>query len=187
MGKNLLGEDIGTGFSQNKDGKYVYRYTANGKRKSFSGPSLMDLYYRVDSILHLGLIPEENRKQYENDMAVQLEKKKINNKSKIDSIQKEAIYDLTQNNTTSGYGVYLITDGEYVKIGVAKDVFARIQDLQIGNARKLTLIIYEKFANAYEIECMLHSKFSNKRIIGEWFDIFDEVKKIKSIKELLEK
>lgn len=82
-------------------------------------------------------------------------------------------------------GVYLITDGEYVKIGVAKNINNRINKLQEGNARRLKIIAYQKFQNAYRIENALHQQYREYRMVGEWFDILKIVRKTKSIENLL--
>lgn len=80
--------------------------------------------------------------------------------------------------------VYYITDGEFVKIGVTKDLETRLNTLQTGNARELKVlaVIYPKAP--YIEEAALHYIYKDKRIRGEWYDIKNEVEEIiKSQKE----
>jgi len=69
----------------------------------------------------------------------------------------------------AGY-VYFIHDAtsDAVKIGWAKDPFARLRDLQIGNPNNLTLAFC--FATERNTERILHKRFRNQHIRGEWFD-----------------
>jgi hypothetical protein len=68
--------------------------------------------------------------------------------------------------------VYLIrgNDGKY-KIGIAKNPFQRINQLQTGNSDKLTLIETYLSENASKIESALHNRYSHVRNVGEWFDL----------------
>lgn len=70
--------------------------------------------------------------------------------------------------TSSGY-VYLITDGEHVKIGVAQNVRGRLSTLQGANARELRVVACIKSSDPYRIESELHQRFQDKRLRGEWF------------------
>lgn len=67
--------------------------------------------------------------------------------------------------------IYFITDGEYVKIGFTSgsDVDNRLNALQIGNARKLTLLA--TIEGGRESELALHSVFEGLRVRGEWFKL----------------
>lgn len=81
--------------------------------------------------------------------------------------------------------VYVISDGEYVKIGITKNIKERMNGINTNNPRKLTLIACQEYDNAYEIEQSLHEKFKDKQIMGEWFDMLDEVREIKTVDELI--
>lgn len=60
---------------------------------------------------------------------------------------------------------YLITDGEYVKIGQSKKPKKRLLTFQPYNPRKLTLLaVFEHIS-----ESKAHSLFSNKHTNGEWY------------------
>lgn len=67
--------------------------------------------------------------------------------------------------------IYFITDGEYVKIGFtdSDDVGERMKTLQVGNARRLSLI--GTMPGGREEECLLHALLSDFRASGEWFDL----------------
>lgn len=75
------------------------------------------------------------------------------------------------------YCVYFITDGEYVKIGIAASLPNRVKQIQTGNPRRLRamyIIDAENQKEALSIEADLHKYFKSKQCIGEWFAICDE-------------
>lgn len=84
------------------------------------------------------------------------------------------------------YGVYFIYCGDQqnspVKIGVTSDIDNRIANLQTGNPYVLkckALIPCKDKAQAYSLESYLHSRFKKKRMVGEWFKLYDfNLKKI---------
>ena len=75
--------------------------------------------------------------------------------------------------------VYFITDGNYLKIGVSKDVERRIKQLQTAHGNKLKLIRKVKCQtrdSAFKSEKWLHDMFSlyqtdNDNKSSEWFEI----------------
>lgn len=71
--------------------------------------------------------------------------------------------------------VYFIQAGEAgaVKIGTAKSSVNRLRDLQIGCPMDLTLL--REIPGGAEIERLLHGRFSDLRIRGEWFEYTDEM------------
>lgn len=72
-----------------------------------------------------------------------------------------------------GY-VYLICDpsNDSFKIGVTKkDIKERIKKLQTGNCEELFIASYYEYEYPYRLEKMLHAKFSDKRLQGEWFKL----------------
>ena len=70
---------------------------------------------------------------------------------------------------------YLITDGLAYKVGItaSRDEFEtrRLRQLQNGNPRKLTLLLWSE----HDIELHLHHEFRSDRLIGEWFTMSDEM------------
>lgn len=72
------------------------------------------------------------------------------------------------------YCVYFITDGKFIKIGMAASLSNRIKQLQTGNPRKLCamfIIVTDTQKEALKIESDLHKIFSKKQCVGEWFSI----------------
>jgi hypothetical protein len=74
-----------------------------------------------------------------------------------------------------GGNVYLITDGDYYKIGITKgDVNKRIKTLQTGSPNPITLINSYYSHNYRKIETWFHRMFRTKRLEGEWFALEPE-------------
>ena len=70
--------------------------------------------------------------------------------------------------------LYFVTDGSYVKIGVATDVSKRMASLQTGNPKKLLLLMKFRFSyscSAYSAETYFHNQFHLNHFNGEWFRI----------------
>ena len=67
--------------------------------------------------------------------------------------------------------LYLISNvmGHY-KIGIAKDVEARLRILQTGNSTKLNILRIYTVDYPREREQRVHDMFAEKRLLGEWFD-----------------
>lgn len=75
------------------------------------------------------------------------------------------------------YCVYFITDGNYVKIGMAASIPSRIKQLQTGNPNRLSVLYLIDVKTQYEagkIEKEYHKLFANKQKLGEWFDITEK-------------
>lgn len=70
------------------------------------------------------------------------------------------------------WNVYFIKAGEYLKIGIAKDVKARLSTLQTGNPIRFELCgIVDNLSRtqAMHYEKKLHRFYRNCRVNGEWF------------------
>lgn len=68
--------------------------------------------------------------------------------------------------------VYFLTDGEYIKIGIATNLKNRVAKLQTGNARKIKIL---KIIDGYRcLEKKLHNIFISYRLEGEWFNITEQ-------------
>lgn len=63
--------------------------------------------------------------------------------------------------------VYVISDGENVKVGVSVDVYQRFSSIQTGNAKKLTLIGFVD--GEADLEKEIHSRLCEFHIRGEWY------------------
>lgn len=68
-------------------------------------------------------------------------------------------------------GIYILQNenGGPIKIGQTDNVTARIAQLQTGNPYKLVLRIYCPYM-PYGTESMLHRKYAQFNVHGEWFD-----------------
>lgn len=75
-----------------------------------------------------------------------------------------------------GY-VYLLTDGEYYKIGVTRgSIEGRIKKLQTGNANEISMVAHHRTSHPFRMEKMLHARHSMSRVSNEWFMLsHDEV------------
>lgn len=71
-----------------------------------------------------------------------------------------------------GY-VYFISSIRAIKIGFATNVKTRMRELQTSHHEKLDLIGF--VAGEMELEKSLHSKFADKRLVGEWFEPCSEI------------
>ena len=70
--------------------------------------------------------------------------------------------------------VYFITDGDYIKIGVANNLENRLSALQTSNAKELKILFsipMKDKESAYALELFLHNTYKSKNVRGEWFDI----------------
>lgn len=70
--------------------------------------------------------------------------------------------------------VYFISEGEYTKIGFARDIEKRLKDLQVANPRKLWIVSFVPCLTEYharKIEKFLHHSLKFHRVHGEWFKL----------------
>lgn len=74
----------------------------------------------------------------------------------------------------SGF-VYLIQNekNHLIKIGVSKNPYRRMKQLQTGNDSILRLVGIIKVEDAFRVESILHTRYANSRVSGEWFSISD--------------
>lgn len=63
--------------------------------------------------------------------------------------------------------VYAITDGTYIKIGVAQKPPTRLKQLSTGSAKRLVILGW--FDGGFTKEAELHKRFNKVRDNGEWF------------------
>lgn len=82
-----------------------------------------------------------------------------------------------------GY-IYLICDPSQntYKIGVTRNLVQnRIKKLQTGNSSELHIVYTIPTDFPFRLETLLHNKFKDKQVYGEWFSLTDEdVKNFKS-------
>lgn len=73
--------------------------------------------------------------------------------------------------------LYVLQCKNFVKIGVSQSPSFRIKEFQTGNPFLITLLLYLEVDDAFRSEKYFHSMFSNRRGIGEWFEINEEIAK----------
>jgi hypothetical protein len=70
--------------------------------------------------------------------------------------------------------VYFISDDlGHIKIGVAKDVSLRREGLQTASPTELRIEATQR--GGVPVEKKLHARFSDARMIGEWFHFTPEI------------
>ncbi|MDP3703090.1 MAG: GIY-YIG nuclease family protein, partial [Candidatus Omnitrophota bacterium] len=69
----------------------------------------------------------------------------------------------------SEHVVYLITDGEFYKIGSSKTLSVRLKTHGLSNPRTLEVIHTWETVEPYRFECFLHRKYRKFCVSGEWF------------------
>ncbi len=75
-----------------------------------------------------------------------------------------------------GKDLYIITDGDNVKIGRANNSYKRVESLQSGNPRQIWLT--DVFRDKGHEESKLHKQLKPFRLRGEWFRLTDIVKSV---------
>ena len=67
--------------------------------------------------------------------------------------------------------VYAVVDGfGNVKIGITRDIDARVKSLQVANSTELRLVMYrEAVGSGYSDEVRLHKECAGRHLRGEWF------------------
>lgn len=76
--------------------------------------------------------------------------------------------------------IYLVTDGDFTKIGgTTYNVKKRLLELQTGNAKKLSILGYYKCEYLNITEKLIHNKYKDKNELNEWFRL--DIKDCESI------
>lgn len=89
----------------------------------------------------------------------------------IDAVKARLMFNRSGTGRKSNV-IYLITDGEYTKIGIGTgNATNRLKQFQTGNPKKLWIEFETIIDNASSLELFLHNKFKNKRLQGEWFSL----------------
>ena len=70
--------------------------------------------------------------------------------------------------------VYAIRAGDYVKIGVARNVKRRLLEMQIGCPYELRIVYAWPRSDPFGYEAWLHKQLHDKHYRGEWFILTDE-------------
>lgn len=143
--------------SQYKDGLYCYRYRLDGKTKAIYSRNLEELVLLKESNFKA-----EPKERYDyNLLKKHISKNATTTEKKIAQILPEEQF------------VYFVSDGRYVKIGVSKDVYKRVNQMQTGNSSLLKVVSVIKTHAPYLVEYALHEILKTRQISGEWYDILD--------------
>lgn len=67
--------------------------------------------------------------------------------------------------------VYIITDGEFVKIGQTKNIENRLVSIQCGNPREISVLQIIETQDMSAVEQSLHWWYGRYHVRGEWFDL----------------
>lgn len=80
-----------------------------------------------------------------------------------------------------GY-VYLLTDGNFFKIGVTRgSIDKRIKKLQTGNPDDIVIVQYHQTEYPFKMEKLLHTRHNHQRVNNEWFDLsLEDIKNFKA-------
>ncbi|MBI3879761.1 MAG: GIY-YIG nuclease family protein [Verrucomicrobia bacterium] len=85
--------------------------------------------------------------------------------------------------------VYLIEGNNFFKIGIALDVLRRLRSMRTSTPFELTVVKVWKSTRASEVERLLHEKFKDHRVRGEWFQLpkakIDELLLVSNLDDLL--
>jgi len=98
---------------------------------------------------------------FENNIAIITSRKKDEKRKKLNNDDRK-----------SGY-VYLIKCQKYYKIGCATNVSNRMNVFTVEMPFKFKLIKKWKADNMYISEKLLHKKYKDKKVNGEWFNLTD--------------
>lgn len=89
-------------------------------------------------------------------------------KTIIDESAKDGTYGIISNDKG---GVYLLSCGDFYKIGLSKDIHKRLSSIRTSNPIPIELVAkYSSFDRNYlRLEKHLHEKFKDSRHLLEWF------------------
>jgi len=162
MGKDLKGNELGKGIYQRKeDGLYVYRATVNKKRIAIYAPSLEEIQLKIKDFHEKCDYIRPIKTKIPIDILMKMKSIK-----RIETDNEK----IKSQDVSFGY-LYFLTDGDYVKIGVSKNVNKRISELNTSSAKEIKLIAKYCLPNPYSVEAILHQLLKRYRVNGEWFDI----------------
>lgn len=105
-------------------------------------------------------------------------------RSKVEKYQK-------QQRKEGNAELYLMQNGDFLKVGISDNPTRRIKDMQTGNPIEITLLQSKVFGSRFkaeQAESRLHNKLKSLRlhVRGEWFnkcdEVFKEFSKVRSVK-----
>lgn len=88
----------------------------------------------------------------------------------IESYYDDEISNVSDNGYNGREGfIYIIKAEKHVKIGIADDIKNRLRQIQSTCPIKLEIINFWKISNVYYYENLLHKRYKQYRVHGEWF------------------
>lgn len=163
-----------------KQVKFVEEYAKNGGNGVKAALKAYDtLDYRVAAV-----ISSEN---FTKDIVIKEIERRNTNTNSINRI----IRDYYKYKKTDEYArsigtkyIYIIKCGRYYKIGIAKNVNARMQSIHTSNPNTVKVIYTKEVEKAREVETHIHNVYQDYRHKLEWFLLAKE--QIEEIKKYLE-
>lgn len=81
---------------------------------------------------------------------------------------------LRQRRVIWGYVYLMSMNDEYHKIGYARNVKARLSEMQVSSPYKIKIIHVIATGNAPQLEVILQNRFADKWVGGEWFKLSED-------------
>jgi len=90
-------------------------------------------------------------------------------------VKKQIHKELSQLNLTSGW-IYIIRDrvSNNYKVGVTQSDNPKVRLSHYVNYIEIDLIYIEVIDNCFDVEALIHQKYHNNRIKGDWFKLNHE-------------
>ena len=101
-------------------------------------------------------------------------------------LQKRAVDNLVEKyKEVEGAFIYIVKSGDFYKIGYASSLSGRLHNFEGANPNGIELIWAAVFTEYKKLEKMIHERFNEKRVKGEWFKLNEEdielIKKLDTI------
>jgi len=90
-----------------------------------------------------------------------------------DDLNNNAAYHKKKINTRESQLLYIAKAGDDIKIGISQFPENRIKQLQTSNSKIVELLF--EIEGGLELEKILHKKFNEYNVSGEWFNVSDDV------------
>lgn len=163
-----------------KQAKFVEEYAKNGGNGTQAALKAYDtLDYSTASV-----IASEN---FTKDNVIKEIERRNTNTNSINRIIRDYYKYKKTEEYARGIGtkhIYIIKCGRYYKIGIAKNVEARIKSIHTSNPNTVKVIYTKEVEKAREVESHIHNVYKEQRHKLEWFLLAKE--QLEEIKKYLE-
>jgi len=75
------------------------------------------------------------------------------------------------NTSWDGQKLYLMSNGDFIKIGISKNPEKRANQIQTGNPKQVKVVKTWQTENPLETEKAIHAKLFDNAARGEWFEM----------------